>query len=335
LYGAAEHVAVLTSVIVDGARAEVEGLALQRESFDLPALARALHQSLAARAAVKGLMERGRIADDLPRRAVGDPVRLRAAVENLIDNAVKFTRAGCVDLAVTAAPVADGRLRLSFAVADEGRGLSQAELRRLFRPFAQANPGVGRRFGGAGLGLAFARSVARAMGGDVTVDSVRGKGSTFRLTALVDVAAEPSATPHGEAVQEEQARGLRLLCAEDNPFGRVVLNTLASALGHNIDFVPSGDAVVAAVLDGGYDAVLMDVMLSGDDGIAATRRIRALAGVAGTIPVVGISGAGGRYEKAALAAGMNAYLVKPVGPRALADALAAVVSRREPEAISP
>ncbi len=335
LKASAEHLAGLTTVIVDGARAQAEGLALQREVFDLPALAGALAQSLAARAAVKGLIATNAIAEDLPRRAIGDPLRLRAAVENLIDNAVKFTKAGRVDFTVAAAPAPGGRLQLTFTVADQGRGLSQMEVRRIFRPFGQANAAIGQRFGGAGLGLIFARNVARVMGGDVTVESVRGRGSTFRLAALVDIGRDSIDARAAAGGRQGGVRVLRLLCAEDNPFGRVVLNTLASALGHAVDFVPGGDAVVDAVQGGGYDAVLMDVMLDGPDGIDATRRIRSLAGAAAAIPIIGISGAGGRHERAARAAGMNAYLVKPVSPHALADALVSVTASRETETVSP
>lgn len=326
---AAEHLAGLTTIVVDGARAGARGFHLQHEAFDALGLAAALAQSLGARAAVKGLATDVSIAADLPRQVIGDQVRLRAAAENIIDNAVKFGRTGSVRLAVAAAPVADRRMRLTFAVTDEGIGLSRSELRRLFRPFAQANTSLARRFGGAGLGLAFARRIARAMQGDVTVESTPGQGSTFELTAIVELvsghdSAGPGAVGSGSA-NASMTRVLHLLCAEDNPYGRVVLNTMASALGHRIDFVDSGDAAVSAVCNGGYDAVLMDVMLLGTDGVEATRRIRALAGAASTIPIIGISGRGMADETKARHAGMNAYLVKPVSSSALSRALEAAV----------
>jgi CheY-like chemotaxis protein len=121
------------------------------------------------------------------------------------------------------------------------------------------------------------------------------------------------------------ARRLAILCAEDNPYGRVILNTILAELGHRADFVGSGEEAVAAVARG-YDVVLMDVTLSGIDGLEAARRIRALAGGAGRTPIIGISGrteAGD--EQAAHAAGMDFYLHKPVSPSALSEAIAAVV----------
>ena len=121
------------------------------------------------------------------------------------------------------------------------------------------------------------------------------------------------------------ARGLKILCAEDNPYGRVILNTILTELGHRADFVGSGEEAVSAVARG-YDAVLMDVTLPGIDGLETTRRIRALAGFAGGTPIIGVSGrTGAGDEAAARAAGMDGYLRKPLSPSALSEALAAVV----------
>jgi len=128
--------------------------------------------------------------------------------------------------------------------------------------------------------------------------------------------------------QVASARPLAVLCAEDNPYGRVILNTILGELGHRADFVNSGEEA-AAVVARGYDVVLMDVTLPGINGLEATRRIRALPGAAGLTPIVGISGRGGPGdEDAARAAGMNYYLRKPVSPSALSEAIAAVTAKK-------
>jgi len=319
----AEHLAALSTLIVDAVKADVAGLALRREPFSPRALAEAVGQTLAARAGSKELRADVAIAAKLPAMAAGDAVRLRAALENLADNAVKFTSEGTVTFNAAAEPASRGRVRLVFTLADSGIGMSAAELKRLFRPFAQANEDIARRYGGAGLGLTFVKRIAKAMGGDLKVTSRPGKGSTFRFTALVDrvdmqPVAEPGSRPRSSAP-------LRLLCVEDNPYGRVVMNTILSELGHRVDFVETGEAAVAAVQRGGYDAVLMDVTLSGIDGLAATRAIRALPGKAGRLPIVGISGRGGSAdETAARVAGMDFYFAKPVSPGRLAQALASI-----------
>lgn len=327
--GGAEHLAQLATLVVDGVRAGKQGLVLRAEPFRPRALAEAVGGTLRARAEAKGLAAEIAIAENLPDLVAGDRVRLRAALENLADNAVKFTERGRVALTVEARAAPRGRYRLVFTITDSGIGLSAREKARLFRPFGQANAKIARRFGGAGLGLAFAQRLARAMDGNLKVESRPGRGSTFRLTVTV-TAAPKGAAARAEGPDAAQlnvaSKGLRILCAEDNPYARVVLNTILTELGHRIDFAGTGEAAVAAVDGGGYDLVLMDVTLPVMDGLAATRAIRALRGGAAMVPVIGISGrTGASEEEAAAAAGMNGFLAKPVSPAVLAQMLARLV----------
>jgi CheY-like chemotaxis protein len=317
----ADHLAALTTLIVDAAKSEVTGLTLRKEPFSPRALAQSVGQALAARAGNKDVKAEITIADDLPAMVAGDALRLRAALENLADNAVKFTKEGVVTFAAAAEPAARGRVRLKFTVTDSGIGMSPRELRTLFRPFAQASKEIAQRYGGAGLGLSFVRRFARTMGGDLEVTSKKGKGSTFRFNALVDrIDAQPAAEQGGARASGGQP--LNILCAEDNPYGRVVMNTILTELGHRVDFVDSGEALLKAAEGGGYDALLVDVVLAGLDGLAATRAIRALPSKAGQVPVIGISGRNERsHEEAARAAGMDFFLAKPVSPGKLAQAL--------------
>jgi CheY-like chemotaxis protein len=321
----AEHLARLTSLIVDAARADAGRLVLRRDLIRVNEFAQSLAASLAARAESRGLACQVAIAGDLPDAMIGDSLRLRAAVENLIDNAVKFTARGSVRLDVESEPLARGRVRLIFRVTDSGIGLKAAEIKRLFRPFAQANEAIARRYGGAGLGLSYVKRIAKAMGGDLTVESEPGRGSSFRLAVSFASVVQDAAAGSEEARAARMAlpRPLAILCAEDNPYGRVVLNTILTELGHRADFVGTGEAAVEAVAGGGYDAVLMDVTLPGIDGIEAARRIRGLAPPAGMTSIIGISGrASAADEAAARDAGMNGYLAKPLSPSALAAALA-------------
>src|SRR6516165_929074 len=285
----AEHLASVTSLIVDAGCAEAKGLVLRDAAFEPGQLVQAVGAALAARCATKDLACEVTIAADLPQAVNGDAPRLRAALENLIDNAVKFTDRGTVRLDVGWGKAPRGRARLFLTVSDSGIGLGTAEIKRLFRPFAQANARIARRFGGAGLGLASARRIARAMDGGLTVASHAGRSSTFRLAVMIDLIAEAHLGSTDSGVPDSApARPLKILCAEDNPYGRVVLNTILSELGHHADFVGTGEAAVDAAKAGSYDAVLMDVTLSGLDGIEATRRIRALPGK--RMPVIGVSG---------------------------------------------
>jgi CheY-like chemotaxis protein len=313
---------MLTSLIVDAARAQAKGLALRRTAFGPRVLAEALAASLAARAGTKDLASEVHVATDLPDIVIGDPLRLRGALENIIDNAVKFTDRGSVALDVTAEQLARGRVRLVFTVTDSGLGLAAAEIKRLFRPFAQANEEIARRYGGAGLGLAFVKRIAKAMRGDLTVRSKPKAGSSFRFTATVELVTPASAEAEAGAASSRArpARPLRILCVEDNPYGRVVLNTILTELGHRADFVGTGEAAVEAAAGKSYDAVLMDVTLPGIDGLEATRRIRARIG--SDVRVIGVSGRSSPEEAArARLAGMDDYLSKPLSPSALARVL--------------
>jgi CheY-like chemotaxis protein/nitrogen-specific signal transduction histidine kinase len=313
----AEHLAAMTTLIVDAAKAEATGLTLRDEPFSPRRLVEAVGRALTARADTKGLQADIAIARDLPAMVVGDEMRLRAALENLADNAVKFTERGVVTLAANAEPVGK-RVRLVFSVSDSGIGLSKRDIAKLFKPFAQASEEVARRFGGAGLGLVFVRRLARAMGGDLAVTGAPGRGSTFTLSVVV----APSARAASGAATNQTTRSLHVLCAEDNPYGRVVMNTILTELGHRTDFVENGEAAVKAAANAVYDVILMDAALPLLDGLEATRRIRALPGAAAQTPIIGISGRTEGGEAAARAAGMNAYFTKPVSPGKLAEALA-------------
>lgn len=318
----ADHLSALTTVIVDAAKAKARGLILRSEPFAPRALAEAVGAALAARAHNKDLRTDIRIDDNLPAMVTGDGLRLRAALENLADNAVKFTHGGKVTFTASVEQAKKGHMRLVFSFADEGIGISADELKQLFRPFAQASVRISKIYGGAGLGLSLVKRIAQAMGGDLKVTSRKGRGSTFLLNVLVQ-SLRTQAAAHRDDARPAFVRPLSILCAEDNPYGRVVMNTILGELGHRVDFVETGEAVVAAVERGGYDVVLMDVTLGGASGIEATRRIRALPGMAGRTPIIGVSGRGETGDQAAgRAAGMNFYFVKPVSPRTLAQALA-------------
>jgi CheY-like chemotaxis protein len=314
----AEHLASLATLFVDAASGKAAA-GVRQDFFDLRVLARNAGDSLAGRAAAKGLQSQVDISDKLPALVVGDPVRLRAALENLIDNAVKFTEAGGVALAVEPTLGPKDKVTVAFAISDSGIGLTLNEIKRLFRPFSQANVSIASRFGGAGLGLSSVKALARAMGGDIAVAPRRGGGTTFTLTVTLTRVKAASARA-GAGVAPDAVQALRVLGVEDNPFGRVVLNTILTELGHQAEFVGRGEAATERIAQGDFDAVLMDMVLPGINGMEAIKRIRSLSPPLGRIPIIGVSGRGDD-EAASRAAGANAFLLKPVSPRALATAL--------------
>ena len=318
----AEHLASLATLFVDAARSGRSGFGVRQDFFDLRTLAHSVGDSLAGRATAKGLQSRVEISEKLPGFVTGDPVRLRAALENLIDNATKFTEQGGVALTVRPAGEAKGKgkVGVAFAVSDSGIGLTLQEIKRLFRPFSQANVKIAARFGGAGLGLSSVKQLARAMGGDIAVTPRRGGGTTFTLTVELDRAEASLAGSDQDDPPQDHPRGLHVLSVEDNPFGRVVLNAVLTELGHQAEFVGGGEDAPDRILQGSFDAVLMDMVLPGIDGIEAIKRIRTLGPPFGAIPIIGVSGRSDD-EAAARGAGADAFLVKPVSPRALAIVL--------------
>lgn len=342
----AEHLASLATLFVDAARTDKGqgGSTLRQDLFDLRTLARSAGDSLAGRAAAKGLQSQVDISEKLPGLVVGDPVRLRAALENLIDNAVKFTEHGGVALAVAPWRPAKGKdkpkgrpkgkakqrskVGVAFSVSDSGIGLAMAEIKRLFRPFTQANVTIASRFGGAGLGLSSVKQLARAMGGDISVAPRRGGGATFTLTVSLDATGSGRSRKSKDEADVDAMAALRVLSVEDNPFGRVVLNTILTELGHHAEFIGRGEDAVNRLAQGAFDAVLMDMVLPGIDGVEAIRRIRTMAPPLAQIPIIGVSGRG-EDEAASRQAGADAFLVKPVSPRALATALLEATRREE------
>ena len=318
----AEHLASLATLFVDAASSGGSGLGVRQDLFDLRVLTRSIGDSLAGRAAAKGLQSSVDISAKLPVSVVGDPVRLRAALENLIDNAVKFTETGGVALTVKPIRSPKGKVGVAFAVSDSGIGLTLGEIKRLFRPFSQANVSIASRFGGAGLGLSSVKQLARAMGGDIVVTQRRNGGATFTLTVTLTRAKASKAAGSDTETDAslDPGRTLRVLSVEDNPFGRVVLNAVLTELGHQAEFIGRGEAAAERIAQGGFDAVLMDMVLPGINGIEAIRRIRGLNPPLGGIAIIGVSGRGDD-ETASREAGADAFLVKPVSPRALATAL--------------
>jgi len=166
------------------------------------------------------------------------------------------------------------------------------------------------------------KALARAMGGDIVVAQRQGGGTTFTLTVTLAraKASKTASSGAGSYLPSDPAQGLRILSVEDNPFGRVVLNTILTELGHQAEFIGRGEAATERIAQGDFDAVLMDMVLPGIDGIEAIKRIRSLSPPLGRIAIIGVSGRGDD-EAASRAAGADAFLVKPVSPRALATAL--------------
>jgi len=217
----------------------------------------------------KGLGLRVEVAADVPGAVRGDALRLRQVLVNLVTNAVKFTERGGVTVSVATTAAPDGRVGLRFAVRDTGIGLDEAQRRRLFQAFAQADPTIARRFGGTGLGLAICKSLVELMGGEIGVESRPGAGSTFWFTASFEPAAPGAATPTtptAPSASPALAAGARILLVEDHRLNQEVAIGLLEELGLRATIVGDGRAALDALRARPFDLVLMDVRMPVMDG---------------------------------------------------------------------
>jgi signal transduction histidine kinase len=306
--------------VLDVSRIEAGKVVLERLDFDLPAL---LAEELAlyrASATSNGIALDGEFDATLPRGVNGDPTRLRQILNNLLNNAVKFTEPGGeVRFRVSHLGSEGTAHRLAFEVQDSGIGISEAAQRRLFERFTQADESTTRRFGGTGLGLAITKELVELMGGQLSVDSTTGVGSTFRVDLVLAVSRAPlgDGVAPPDAGADRRLDGLHLLVAEDNPVNLQVAVAMLEGMGARVDCALDGAQAVAQCREARFDALLIDCQMPGMDGYEATRRIRAEG--AHRLPIIAVTANAMPADRAlCLAAGMNDHLAKPLAREALA-----------------
>ena len=317
---AAETLLLVIDDVLDFSKLDAGRMEVEAIPFEVPALMAGVVDLMELRAVEKGLALGMQVPADAP-VLLGDPGRLRQVLLNLVGNAVKFTEAGRVVVAATMEDAGAGRIRLRIAVRDTGLGIAPEVQARLFEPFAQADGSISRRYGGTGLGLAICRRLMDRMGGTIGVRSVPGEGAEFAFELVLPVGR---ALPvGGDAMAAGTGRPLRILLAEDNATNRLVAVTRLERMGHHVDAVPGGAEAVQQVQEIAYDLVLMDVMMPGMDGLAATRAIRALAEPVASVPIVALTAnVFAEHRDACRAAGMDGFLGKPMTQPALERVLA-------------
>lgn len=268
--------------------------------------------------------------ENAPEAVMGDPTRLRQILFNLISNAVKFTSEG--DIAITARFEAEtgDDWRMTLSVADSGPGVPEEARERIFEAFEQTDHSISRKFGGTGLGLAISRKLARAMGGDLVLESSKpGAGAVFTLSVPLKRAETPeSETP--EALQSNTPRGLKVLVVEDVDINHAILEALLRTLDYRITQAWTGAEALKLADSQKFDLILMDMGLPELDGLETTRRLRASEGVNAGTPVVGLTAnTHDDDRRKCLNAGMDGYAVKPIDIRTLFAEITRVVNNAE------
>ncbi len=216
------------------------------------------------------------IEPDVPEFVIGDALRLKQVIINLVNNALKFTEQGSVKLKVKKHREGDETLKLLFEIIDTGIGISEEARKKLFRSFSQADASTTRKYGGTGLGLAISKSLCHLMDGEIGVESEEGKGSNFWFTALFQ--KNDGAKPMENKKEEKDnipARPLKILLAEDNEINQKVATVNLKKYGHEVDLAKNGVEAFDLFTRELYDLILMDVQMPEMDGIDATLKIRA------------------------------------------------------------
>jgi signal transduction histidine kinase/FixJ family two-component response regulator len=324
---------VLLSDVLDLAKIEAGRIELESIPFAPADCVRHVRGLFAPAAAEKGLSFVAEIADDLEVRVLGDPTRLTQILTNLCSNAVKFTRTGGVSFRAWV-DRAGGSERHCFEVTDTGVGMSAEATQRLFQRFVQGDGSISRSFGGTGLGLAISRTLARLMGGDVTVRSLLGVGSTFTLTiALPPWTGVEDAAPQGDIADggsglSALGRRPRVLLVEDHPVNRRVIELILGDFAV-LECAEDGSLGLAAYRAGAFDVVLMDMQMPVMDGLEATQEIRRFerGEGRGRTPIIVLSAnALKEHVDMALAAGADFHLAKPVNAPDLLEAVKRALS---------
>ena len=323
----AQSLLTVLNDIVDYARIEVGALELAKTPFDLLATVEETIRVFRPLAVKKGLTLEYQCIGAVPRTLVGDASRLRQVLINLVGNAVKFTDAGSVVLAIARAGDEEGAagVRLRFDVRDTGIGIPGDKIQAIFDSFTQADVSPARRYQGAGLGLAIVRHLVEMMGGSYGVTSEEGRGSVFTFqTAFALPETRQDDGPAAAAHDPAKTRRLTILLAEDNPINQIYVQELLEMDGHTVTVAHTGRRALEALRKKRFDVILMDIQMPEMDGLEATRAIRAdqSGDFDPKIPIVALTAHALKGDRETfLRAGMNEYLSKPVSPADLEAAL--------------
>ena len=321
----ADSLLAVLNDILDLSKIEADRLELDPIEFTLRQCVLDTAKTLGLRARQKHIELSCDFGEAVPERVLGDPVRVRQILVNLLGNAIKFTNQGKVSVRVALESRDGAQVLLRFSVEDTGIGIPADKCDVIFDAFRQADGSMTRKYGGTGLGLAICSRLAALMGGRIWVESELGRGSTFHFTAALEAVNGPApAPPREEDLRnmlrsvggEPQVRKLQVLLAEDNPVNQKVATRLLERRGHAVTVANNGLEAINLAEQRAFDLILMDVQMPEMDGLEATARIRALQKESGTYtPIIAMTAYAmtGDREKC-LNAGMDGYVNKPINP---------------------
>jgi predicted ATPase/signal transduction histidine kinase/HPt (histidine-containing phosphotransfer) domain-containing protein/FixJ family two-component response regulator/tRNA A-37 threonylcarbamoyl transferase component Bud32 len=317
---AADALLVLVNDILDFSKIEAGGLILEEIDFDIRSLMKDIRSLLAVKAKSKNLRLRQSVGADIPRFLRGDPTRLRQILLNLGNNALKFTEEGEVSIQANLRHFLGDDAALEFSVCDTGIGIPPDKLDVIFERFSQVDSSTTRKYGGTGLGLTIASQLAKALGGEMLVESEQGNGSKFHFTARFRPGRPVPATDTSTTeptTAPVSLKGLKILLAEDNPFNQAVAVEVLKKEGCRVAVASTGREAVQVFDSDRFDVVLMDVEMPELDGFEATRMIREKE-TSTRVPIIAQTAhAFAADRERCLAAGMDEYISKPINANKL------------------
>jgi signal transduction histidine kinase/CheY-like chemotaxis protein len=310
----AESLMAIIDDILDLSKIESRTLALERVPFALRAAVQDAVETLRVQADEKSLGLHVEIDDAAPDALVGDPLRLRQVLVNLLGNGIKFTERGEVRLKVGVAAAMPDEVVLHFRVMDTGIGIPRDKQDLVFQPFAQGDGSAGRKHGGTGLGLSISMRLVNMMRGDLWVDSEAGQGATFSFTATFGVAADAAGPADDDRPASAAMTPRVILVAEDDNIHRRLLTAMLSARGHRVLATKDGREALGLLARERVDAALFDLQMPGLDGLRATESIRAWERSAGGhLPVLGMTASVlGNEDERSRHCGMDHLVLKPM-----------------------
>ena len=314
--GAGKTLASLINDLLDLSKIVAGRMELESTTFSLRSVVHRCNSVISYRAAEKGLKLLEQIDEAVPDALVGDPLRFEQILLNLLSNAVKFTTAGQVEIRIGLQPAAGKEIGLKIEVEDSGVGMSDVQIGQLFQPFTQADPSMSRKYGGTGLGLAICKNLVEMMGGEISVRSSAGQGSTFCVSLCFDPGnAEDVAALEAPGSEELlRYRDVNILVVDDQPLNREIVEALLKLVGIRSRMVADGQAALDVLEESGpdaFDLVLMDIQMPVMDGLTATRLLRSRKGFE-AIPIIAMTAHTMTHEKEqSAAAGMNDHIGKP------------------------
>jgi len=289
-----EHLLSLINDLLDDAKIESGKLVLEKQPFDLHQLLKRVMETLAPQAEKKGLLTRLSRHEQVPRFVVGDALRVRQVLMNLLHNAVKFTAQGSVNLRVQTVERHEDRATVRFSVIDTGIGIPPDKQQVIFESFTQADRSTTRKFGGTGLGTSIVRKLVNLMGGELGLESEPGKGSHFWFVLPLEISREaPPAEQFRQAAEPQQAAGApagaRILVAEDYPTNQQLVLTHLRGAGYEVEMVEDGLQAFQACSQKQFDLLLLDLHMPRMNGYEAARRIRAELAYYADTPILALT----------------------------------------------